>query len=92
VSKLKCPKCSEGISKVDTYCPSCGEFLKTQKFERKREEKVNLNVDLLPPESTPERSVVACPQCGQKLSVPKQKAVLMITCPKCGNTFRLNSN
>lgn len=31
--------------------------------------------------------VFSCPQCGQKLRVPKGKGKINITCSKCGNKF-----
>jgi len=29
-----------------------------------------------------------CPNCGQKLRVPKNKGSMTITCPKCGTRFK----
>jgi uncharacterized C2H2 Zn-finger protein len=29
-----------------------------------------------------------CPNCGQKLRVPKKKGSMTITCPKCGTSFK----
>ena len=29
-----------------------------------------------------------CPQCGQKLRVPKGRGLIEITCPKCGTAFK----
>lgn len=31
--------------------------------------------------------IVACPHCGKKLSVPKDKGKLRITCPACQTVF-----
>lgn len=31
--------------------------------------------------------IFKCPQCGQKIRVPKGKGHIMIRCPKCGNQF-----
>ncbi len=87
---MKCPKCSDEIDRVDTFCPSCGQFLKEHKFERKREEHPSGNASFEPPQSAPERDIVACPKCGQKLSIPKQKMTLDITCPSCRTAFRHN--
>lgn len=31
--------------------------------------------------------IVSCPECNRKLSVPKDKGKLRITCPDCGHVF-----
>lgn len=31
--------------------------------------------------------VYVCPECGQKVRVPRGKGKIEITCPKCSNTF-----
>jgi len=88
---LKCPKCSEKISKVDTFCPSCGEFLKSQKFEREEKDRSSYQADLkAAKKQAAEKAVVVCPKCGQQLSIPKHNTALMVSCPRCKNTFRHN--
>jgi len=84
---LKCAKCSETVSDVDTFCSSCGCFLKEQQFERKREDHSSYEAEVKAAEQGAERAIVACPQCGQKLSVPKYQRALRITCPQCRNVF-----
>lgn len=37
-----------------------------------------------------ERTVVDCPQCGQKLALPSGRT-LNVTCPKCGHIFIINT-
>ena len=34
---------------------------------------------------------VSCPQCGQKLRIPKKKGKIKVRCPKCGNKFDARS-
>ena len=34
---------------------------------------------------------LACPQCAQKLRVPRGKGTIRITCSKCGNKFNAKS-
>ncbi len=85
---MNCPKCLGEVSNVDTFCPSCGEFLKEQEFERRREDRSFHEADFKATEKGAKRLIVACPKCKQKLSVPEQETVLDVTCPKCQATFR----
>lgn len=39
----------------------------------------------------PETITFQCEQCGQKLSVPKGKGTLKVTCPKCHHQQKVNS-
>lgn len=32
-----------------------------------------------------------CPECGQKVRVPRGKGKLRVTCPKCGSKFEIQS-
>ena len=34
---------------------------------------------------------VSCPQCGQKLRIPKKKGEIKVRCPKCGTKFDARS-
>lgn len=34
---------------------------------------------------------LACPDCGQRVRVPRKKGKLRITCPKCGTKFEAKS-
>lgn len=34
-----------------------------------------------------ERVIIVCPNCGQKLAIPKTINTLRVTCPKCGTSF-----
>lgn len=35
--------------------------------------------------------VVKCPNCGQKIRIPKGKGLLQVKCPNCRIEFRVNS-
>lgn len=34
---------------------------------------------------------LTCPECGQKMRVPRGKGTLRVRCPKCGNRFEAKS-
>lgn len=42
-------------------------------------------------ESLIDYKVVKCPNCGSKLRIPKEKGKIKVTCPKCSNSFLVNS-
>lgn len=37
--------------------------------------------------SDPNHKIYSCPQCGQKVRVPKGRGKVQIRCPKCGRQF-----
>ena len=38
------------------------------------------------------KKIVECPSCRQKLRVPRGKGILQVTCPKCQNQMKVDSN
>jgi len=42
-------------------------------------------------ESLIDYRVINCPSCKGRLRVPKGKGKIKITCPKCSNSFQVNS-
>ena len=42
-------------------------------------------------ESLIDYKVIECPDCKARLRVPKEKGKIKITCPKCSNSFLINS-
>ena len=42
-------------------------------------------------ESLMDYKVINCPTCKARLRLPKDKGKIKITCPKCSNSFQVNS-
>ena len=42
-------------------------------------------------EQTKNYHIYKCPQCGQKIRIPRGKGNIMVKCPKCGTEFRKKS-
>ncbi|MBN2851336.1 MAG: glutaredoxin family protein, partial [Clostridia bacterium] len=38
------------------------------------------------------KPVIECPYCRASLRVPKTSGVILVTCPKCNEKFKVNSN
>jgi predicted RNA-binding Zn-ribbon protein involved in translation (DUF1610 family) len=46
----------------------------------------------IPTQASSERVIITCRSCGQNLRLPKKPAALMVTCPKCGSSFTVETN
>ena len=53
-------------------------------FSAKWMRKIKISIDRIRYKN---KVVFTCPNCGQKLSVPKGKGTVRVTCKRCGKTF-----
>ena len=60
----------------------------------------NVSLELIPPMFTRLKydinqkikyKIVSCPNCGQKLRLPRRKGKIIVTCKRCHNEFNLRT-
>ncbi|CDM69032.1 Hypothetical protein CM240_1874 [Clostridium bornimense] len=88
-------KRSQELSKFTTFINNI-----LRKFNRQLPYMTNVSLELIPPMFTRlkytinqkiQYKIVACPNCGQKLRLPRRKGKIIATCKRCHNEFRLRT-
>lgn len=58
----------------------------------KVEDEIIMGFDLPRLEALFGKKIVECPSCRVKIRLPKNKGTLKVTCPKCNQSFKVDSN
>ena len=71
-----------------------------RKFNKQLPYMTNVSLELIPPMFTRLKydihqkikyKIVSCPNCGQKLRLPRRKGKIIVTCKRCHNEFNLRT-